>query len=424
MKILTVSEADQLGGAGIAAYRSHRALLDAGSAAQMLVWRKSSADPSVQRLAPRLSLRQRMQRRIAIHGQSLQLKRLPRQADSAYWSLNQFNYPIAQVINQFAADIVHLHWIGANYLPIQQFARMQAPIVWTLHDMWAFTGGCHYAGDCRRYRQGCGQCPQLLAPASRDPSARINARKRRAWADLPMTIVCPSRWLADCARQSAVLRDKRIEVIANPIDTRAFKPLDQAAARAAFNLPLDKKLVLFGAADGTADPRKGFVYLSEALHALPADAGIELVIFGAEKADGVAANQAASQEAKGLNLPVHRIGALRDSVSLNLLYAACDVFVLPALQDNLPNTLLEALACGRPCVAFASGGIGDLLRHRENGYLAQVADAEDLRRGIAWTLAQAWRPEELHQQVKARFAAERVSQQLLALYQSILGAAS
>ncbi len=419
MKVLTVSATDRLGGAGIAAYRSHRALLAAGIKAEMLVWRKTTMDASVHRLAPRLNLRGRIKRRIAMHGQMLQLRHLPRHADSAYWSLNQFSYPIADAINQFAADIVHLHWLGDNFLPIQQFVRLEAPIVWTLHDMWAFTGGCHYAGDCRRYMEGCGNCPQLLHPASRDPSARIHARKRRAWAGIPMTIVCPSRWLADCAGKSAILRDKRIELIANPIDTRAFKPLDRRAARHAFNLPLDKKLVLFGAADGTADPRKGFAYLREALSAFSADADLELVLFGADNEDNED-----NEVGIDLDMPVRRVGALRDDVSLNLLYSACDVFVLPALQDNLPNTLMEALACGTPCVAFDSGGIGDLLQHQENGYLAQLADAADLQRGIEWALAQEWWSQRIHQQVVERYEAQRISAQYIGLYQSILGASS
>lgn len=419
MKVLTVSATDRLGGAGIAAYRSHRALLAAGIKAEMLVWRKTTMDASVHRLAPRLNLRGRIKRRIAMHGQMLQLRHLPRHADSAYWSLNQFSYPIADAINQFAADIVHLHWLGDNFLPIQQFVRLEAPIVWTLHDMWAFTGGCHYAGDCRRYTENCGNCPQLLRPASRDPSARIHARKRSAWAEIPMTIVCPSRWLADCAGKSAILRDKRIEIIANPIDTCAFKPLDRREARRAFNLPLDKKLVLFGAADGIADPRKGFAYLREALSAFSEDADLELVLFGAGN-EGNEDNEVGID----LDMPVRRVGALRDDASLNLLYSACDVFVLPALQDNLPNTLMEALACGTPCVAFDSGGIGDLVQHQENGYLAQLADAADLQRGIEWALAQEWWSQRVHQQVVERYEAQRISAQYIELYQSILGASS
>lgn len=413
MKVLTVAATDRIGGAGIAAYRTHQALLDAGITAEMLVWRKTSSDPSVHRLATRLSLPARAGRKLAARRHQSLLESNPRLPGGAYWSLNLYGYAIAPVIKSFDADIAHLHWVGDNFLPIQQLASIKQPLVWTLHDMWAFTGGCHYAGDCMRFVETCGNCPQLVDGRRDDISARVNKQKRSAWAQLPLTLVCPSRWLADCAGQSAVLRNKRIEVIANPIDTRAFKPLDRREARVAFNLPLDKKLVLFGAADGTADPRKGFAYLREALSAFAESDGVELVIFGADNEDNGGSID--------LNAPMRRTGMLRDNVSLNLLYSACDVFVLPSLQDNLPNTLLEALACGTPCVAFDTGGIGDLLQHQENGYLAQLADAADLRRGIEWSLAQEWQPERIHQQVAERYAADRISEQYIKLYQSILG---
>ncbi|MCY4018961.1 MAG: glycosyltransferase family 4 protein [Chloroflexi bacterium] len=416
MKVLTVAATDRLGGAGIAAYRTHRALRDAGVEAQMLVWRKTTSDRTVHRLATRFNLWARARRKLAARRHQGLLKSHPRIGGSAYWSLNLFNYPIAPVINGFDADIVHLHWLGDNFMPIQQLASIEQPLVWTLHDMWAFTGGCHYAGECMRFLETCGNCPQLAEPGRDDISARVNRQKRSAWAQVPLTLVCPSGWLARCAGQSAVMRDKRIEVIPNPIDTAAFKPLDRREARYAFNLPLDKKLVLFGAVDGTADPRKGFAYLREALSAFAESDGVELVIFGADNEDNGGSID--------LDVPMHRIGILRDNVSLNLLYSACDVFVLPALQDNLPNTLLEALACGTPCVAFDTGGIGDLLQHQENGYLAQLADAEDLRQGIEWSLAQEWWPERIHQRVAERYAAERISEQYIGLYQSILGGLS
>lgn len=410
MKVLTVAATDRLGGAGIAAYRIHRALLEAGIDGEMLVWRKTTADPSVHRLAARLNLRARARRKLAARRHAGLLKSHPRKAGGAYWSLNLFNYPIASAVNAFKADIVHLHWLGDNFVPIQQLASIEQPLVWTVHDMWALTGGCHYAGDCMRFVESCGNCPQLADPGRDDISARVSKEKRSAWAQVPLTLVCPSRWLAGCASQSAVMRDKRIEVIPNPIDTRAFKPLDRREARYAFNLPLDKKLVLFGALDGTADPRKGFAYLRQALSDLSERAGLDLVIFGGDDSGSI-----------DLDIPTHRRGLLRDSVSLNLLYSACDVFVLPSLQDNLPNTLMEALSSGTPGVAFDAGGIGDLLQHQENGYLARRADAADLRRGIEWTLAQEWWPERIHQRAAERYASERISEQYIGLYQSILG---
>ncbi len=409
VKILTVSATDRIGGAGIAAYRLHQALLRSGCQAQMLVWRKATADPSVVRLGEQLGLRRRIGRRLAESRHRRQLLRHPRQPDAAYWSSNQFSYPMAAAINSFNADLVHLHWIGDNVLPIAELARIDAPVVWTLHDMWAFTGGCHYAGDCRRFEADCGRCPQLLNPGSNDLSASVLRDKRRTWARLPLTIVCPSRWLAERAAGSAALRDKRIEVIANPIDHEIFKPLDKSTARRALNLPLDRQLILFGAIGGPADPRKGFAYLRAALGNLRARDGIELAVFGGE-----------TTAAPALDLPLHNVGRLSDELSLNLLYNACDVFVLPTQQDNLPNTVMEALASGTPCVAFDSGGVADLVQHQENGYLAKAKDPVDLLRGLQWTLEQSWYADALHQQSRERYSFQRISDQYLRLYRSLI----
>ena len=408
MKILTVSATDRIGGAGIAAYRLHQGLLQSGLESKMLVMRKATADPNVYRLSSCLNRRRRMYRRLAAERHRRQLELYRRQPGSGYWSLNRFSYPIATAINAFEADVVHLHWPGDNYLPIQQFVKIKPPIVWTLHDMWAFTGGCHSADDCLNYYADCGSCPQLLHSASDDISARVSRLKQQAWADIPMTIVCPSQWLTDCARRSRVLKNKRIEVIANGIDVSRFKPLDKGSARQAFNLPLDKKLILFGAVGGTSDPRKGFAYLRDALQHLPEKSDIEVVVFGAEQAESL-----------DIRLPLHQIGHLGDSVSISLLYAACDVFVLPAWQENLPNTLMESLACGTPCVAFDQGGIPELVQHQRNGWLARFKDATDLARGIQWVLSQSLSSQNISRQLHERFNLPFIIKQYVRLYQSL-----
>ena len=409
MKVLHVSLSDRVGGAAIGAYRFHQSLLRAGLRSEMLVLRKITADPTVHRLSDSFKRWQRARRRLAERRHQRHMQANPRTAQSGHWSLNLFEYPIAAAINQFAADVVHLHWVGDNFLPLGQLEQIKAPIVWTLRDMWAFTGGCHTALDCGNYRSGCGNCPQLQTAAATDMSARINARKQRAWAAIPLTIVCLSRWLADCARQSAILKEKRIEVIGNPVDPAVFKPLDKAAARRAFNLPSDKKLILFGAVGGTRDRLKGFGYLQEALRAFSYDA-VELVLFGAES---VADPQ--------LNLPWHSVGRLQDEVSLSLLYSACDVYVLPTLQDTFPKTVLESLACGSPCVIFDGSGTVDLVQQRQNGYVARLKDSADLRQGLEWVLQQDWSRLELHQQIVARYGQRRIADKTIRLYELLLG---
>ncbi len=410
MKVLQLATSDRSGGAAIGAYRLHQALQRAGVESQMLVLRKVTSDPKVQRLSSYLNRWQRARRRLAEQRHHRRLAANPQHPESGHWSLNLYDYPIAEVINAFEPDIAHLQWVGDNYLPVSELAKIHAPIVWTLQDMWALTGGCHYTGDCSRFRGNCGNCPQLLSPAAADISRRVSSAKQRHWSKASMTIVCLSRWLADCARESAVMKERRIEVIGNLVDPKVFKPIDKTAARQAFNLPADKKLILFGAIGGTSDRRKGYAYLREALSGLEDEGGAELVIFGGE--------QNADLQ---LPLPIHQIGALQDELSLSLLYGACDVYVLPTLQEAFGNTLAEALASGTPCVTFDGSGAVDIVRHQQNGYVAKLRDSVDLLRGIEWTLAQSWSREKLHEDIVARYGEGQIAQQYIALYQSLLG---
>jgi len=408
VKVLHLSIGDGGGGAAMGAYRLHRGLLGAGVDSEMLVLRKVTEDPTVHRLADRLNRWGRARRRLAERRQQRRLSINPRLEGSAHWSLNQFVYPIASAINTFAANIVHLHWVGDNFLPIEQLALIEAPIVWTLRDMWAFSGGCHYAGDCLNYRDACGKCPQLRHPSKRDISWRVNRLKQRAWSQLPLTIVTISEWLAERARASSILGDRRIEVIGNPIDPRVFKPLDRAASRYAFNLPQDKRLILFGAIGGASDRRKGFSYLADALKLGIAEGETELVVFGSARA-----------EALDVGLPARQLGRFHDEVSLGMLYSACDVYVLPTTQEALGKTLMEALACGTPCVAFAGTGPDDMIRHRLDGFLARMKDGADLAAGIEWALAQDWPRADLHARIVARYGVERISERYVKLYESL-----
>ena len=375
---------------------------------EMLVLRKATADPHVHRLSDHLQRWGRARRRLAERRHHRRLAQNPRTGESGHWSLNLYGYPIADLINSFEADLVHLQWVGDNFLPVSELAKINAPLVWTLQDMWAISGGCHYAADCMRYREACGRCPQLAGSADGDLSAAVLHEKRSQWARKAMTIVCLSRWLADCAGKSALFMDRRIEVIGNLIDARVFKPLDMAMARQAFNLPADKKLILFGAIGGTSDRRKGFAYLHEALRGLThTDAA--LVIFGSD-----------SPAELELDLPSFQVGALNDEVSLSLLYAACDVYVLPTLQEAFGNTLAEALASGTPCVTFDGSGAVDIVRQKRDGYVARLRDSADLLAGIQWTLDQDWSARQLHEELVARYGVAQVAGQYISLYQSLL----
>ncbi len=416
MRVATVNMQDNEGGAGRAAYRLHCGLRAVGVDSRMLVMQRSAANPD-----PTVSAAPA----IANDLTGAFLARLDRVPLRLYpgrpvvpYSLNWFPNLTRRRVGVMQPDLVHLHWIGSGFVPVRDVARLGVPAVWTLHDMWAFTGGCHSTEDCTRYRARCGACPQLASRAGRDVSRWTWRRKRRHWAGADLTLVTPSRWLAACVRESSLFRNAPVEVIPNGIDVTVYRPHDRAAARRLLGLPEEKKLVLFGAAGGIDNPRKGFRYLQGALQRLAGGAasGIELVILGAER----------PSVEPYVGCPVTYLGALQDDLSLSLLYSAVDVLAAPFMQDNLPNTVMEAHACGTPAVAFDAGGLPDLIEHERSGYLARPFEADDLAAGIAWVLGDETRWQALSQRARAKveveFRLEDVARRYAALYEDVLRA--
>lgn len=296
-----------------------------------------------------------------------------------FFSLADVGQDISQVPAIQEADVLHLHWVHKGFLSLKSFRQLQAlgkPIVWSLHDMWAFTGGCHYAGSCKAFEKECGHCWYLKNPSEKDLSHQIWKAKAQTYAKLPWQIVTSSEWLGELARSSSLLGDFPVQALPTPVDTELFRPLPKKAIREKLQLPSDKRLLLF-AAMNVADPRKGFRYLEEALQQLGDLQGVELLVMG--KAEPSAFEQIPFQ--------VHYLGYLSGEQAIAEAYNAADFFIMPSLEDNLPNTILESLACGIPTVAFATGGIPQMVAHQETGYLARFKDAEDLAAGIRWALA-------------------------------------
>ena len=413
MKTLLLSSSDIEGGAARATYRLHQGLRAVGVDSQMLVQTKHSDDGTV-------------------HGPSSKpvkgIAKLKPTLDSLplqFWrNRNCTNYSIQwlpSTISPKAAklnpDIINLHWVCEGYLQIEAIAKLGKPLVWTLHDMWPFTGGCHYSQGCDRYTNSCGACPQLHSSKNWDLSRWIWQRKSKAWRALDLTIVTPSSWLAQCARNSSLFQDSRIEVIPNGLDTKKYKPINRSIAREHLSLPQDKQLILFGAMQATSDPRKGFQFLQPTLKKLSESKWqdkIELVVFGS--------SQPSSQP--DLGFKCHYLGKLNDDISLALVYAVADVFVAPSTQDNLPNTVVEALACGIPCVAFKVSGMTDMIEHQQNGYLAQPFEIEDLAQGIAWVLEDGERHQKLcdraREKVEHEFTHDLQARRYLSLFKELV----
>ena len=312
-------------------------------------------------------------------------------------------------------DIIHLHWLCAGFLRVETLGKLNKPLIWTLHDSWAFTGGCHVPFDCTKYRQSCGACPVLGSSREKDLSRWTWKRKEKAWRNLNLTVVAPSRWLADCARSSSLFRQTRVEVIPNGLDTELFQPGNKEHARDLLDLPQQKKIILFGAVWANSDPNKGFHLLKQALQLLGiGSSDLMTVVFGSDDFFVM----------EDLGMPVVNIGRIDDDNLLAAIYSAADVFVAPSMLENLPNTVMEAMACGTPCVAFHQGGVPDLVEHEISGYLAQPFDIEDLARGIAWILADKERHAELalqaRQKVKVEFSLDKTAERYAALYRELL----
>ncbi len=412
MKVLHISTSDTDGGAARAAYRLHNGLNNIGVNSQMLVQQKSSDDKTV--FAPEMRLFQ------GIAWSKLTFDALPlkfyRQRRKNSLSLQYLPDRVVSRVGQIAPDIINLHWICAAFMQIETMRKLQGPFVWTLHDMWAFTGGCHYNGECDRYTASCGACPQLGSQQDWDLSSWVWQRKAKAWKDLNLTIVSPSSWLAKCASSSSLFQDLRIEVIPNGLDTQRYRPINQRVARELLNLPQDKQLILFGALHATSETRKGFHLLQPALQKLSKSSWkdkLETVIFGASQPESLDDSV----------FKAHYLGTIKDDLSLALVYSAADVFVLPSTQDNLPNTLMEAIACGTPCVSFKIGGVPDMIKHEKNGYLAQPFSTEDLAQGIVWVIENDERHQKLsfcaREKAEQEFSLEIQAHKYLSLFNEI-----
>ena len=377
MRVLIVNTSERTGGAAIAASRLKDALIDNGVKAKMLVRTKESDNVSVAQLrqTPMLRFNFLWERGVIWLANGLSRDHLF-DIDTATRGSDITRLPEFK-----EADVIHLHWVNQGMLSLSVLRKILAsgkPVVWTMHDMWPFTGICHYAHDCQRYVGGCHDCPLLKKPGEKDLSWQVFHRKEETYKPGKMAFVACSRWLADQARQSRLLRGTRVTDIPNPISTSLFKPRDKEKVREACRLPQDKKLILFSAFR-TTSPIKGLNYFAEACK-LYDRRHPEM----REQIAIVAVGRDAEQLQGMFTYPVYPMGYVSDEHRMADIYNACDAFLMPSLQDNLPNTIVEAMASGLPCIATAVGGIPQMIHHLENGYLAEPRQADDLCRGLEW----------------------------------------
>jgi glycosyltransferase involved in cell wall biosynthesis len=415
MNLLILNTFDNLGGAAIATYRLHQGFRSIGIHSNLLVQTKKTNNQHV--FGPSTPFQKTLANlRPELDGV---VTKLYRNREKVFFSSAWLPENLASKVTKYKPKVVHLFWVGGGFLRIETLKKINQPIVWTLHDMWPFTGGCHYDNECGKFQQSCGNCPVLRSGRERDLSRHVWRRKKKSWQGIPIVVVATSQWLADMARMSSIFKDLRIEVIPNGLNTEKYKPINKETARAAYNLPQDKKLILFSAFSATSDKRKGGQYLAQSIEKLSREdwwKNAELVILGASKPQ--------NPQEFNIGMKVHYMGYLHDEISQVLLYSASDVMVAPSMQENLSNTVMESLSCGTPVVAFNIGGMPDMIDHLENGYLATPFNSDDLADGIQWVLESEERHNLLsrhaRKSVQKRFSIKKVANSYLNLYREIL----
>ena len=418
MRVLIINTTERQGGPAIAAYRLTEALKNNGIKAKMLVREKQTDRLSVTGLKMNAwRVWQFIWERILIWKENRFRKHNLFAVDIANTGTDITAIPEFQ-----EADIIHLHWINQGMLSlndIRKILQSGKPVVWTMHDMWPCTGICHHARECDKYHQECHHCPYIYKGGSKkDLSNQVFKKKKELYQLAPITFITCSQWLKGRAGQSALLNGHTIVDIPNPINTGLFKPQNTVAARNRMGLPTDKKLILFGSVKVT-DKRKGIDYFIESCKLL-AEKHPEL-----KEELGVVVYGKNSEQLKPLIpfqvFPLDFISSDKDLVNV---YNAVDLYVTPSLEENLPTTIMEAMACGVPCVGFNVGGIPEMIDHLHNGYVAEYKSAEDLANGVIWTLNESeYRTlsEEACRKAVSNYSESTVAKKYIDVYNKITG---
>lgn len=417
--ILSVNVSDSSGGAARAAYRIHCAVNQYGANSRMLVRDKTLNDETILSVSqfdhpsPIKHIYRYIQNKLKNKAQHYRLDKYPGKEDVFMSDLRSAS--IHGAFQKIDFDILHLHWINLRFLDLKELQNVHKPIVWTLHDCWPFTGICHYFYDCDRYVKSCGNCPFLHSGKENDLSHQIWKQKKQLYNELDLHIVTPSRWLAEAARKSSLFSEFPVTVIPNPINSVLYSPGEKQQACKVFELDSNKNYVLYGAMNAINDKNKGFIQLIDAIHYYSQTFNEEdfiLLVAGAEKPlDGLQTK-----------IKVQYLGAIQDDKKMVAAYRSASVVVVPSLSENLSNTIMEALSCGAPVVAFNVGGNSDMIDHQQNGYLAEPYDSEDLAKGIEWCIKHN---EDHHlsnnarKKVEENYSMEIVAKKYMDLYNSI-----
>ncbi|MDO8307756.1 MAG: glycosyltransferase [Actinomycetota bacterium] len=407
-RVLHLSTYDTNGGAARAAYALHRAMVDSGIESRLLVGRSGTGDPTVHQVSqPRFRAASELDR---------VTWRLQRSANDAWRSPARFGALSADWINASGADIVNLHWVTDGFLSVREIGRITKPIVWSLVDMWPFSGTEHYGADTADARWRAGYTRENRSPGDSgiDLDRLTWERKSRMWTR-PMHVVAASTWMHDRVEASALFQGWPVTRIPHVIDSTAFQPADQRQARSRLALPAHRPVVLFMSSGGITDDRKGWDLLRGALpHVQEAYPDLLVAVAGPAAPDSTSA----------AGMPIVWLGHVAGDAALRETYAAADVVAVPSREDNMPLVAMEAQTSGRPVVAFRIGGLPDIVEHGVTGYLASPFDLDDMATGLQWSLEDSRGDRRWSTASRARavrtWSPETVVAGYLALYDSVM----
>lgn len=385
MKILLLNTFENRGGAAVACKRLMKALQKSGVSVKMLVRDKQTDNTDVVSVNTSFGETKINFFRFVWERLVIWLNNFFSRKNLFAVSLANTGVDVSEHLLVQEADVIHIHWMNQGFLSlksVEKLIRLKKPVVWTMHDMWPCTGICHHARNCSHYTQDCGDCFFLKLSGKKDLSYRIFQKKLQVGYENICFVAC-SNWLKIKAEKSRLLKHSKLTVIPNPLDINLFSPVDKSEVRQKLGLSLNSYFLLFGAAK-VRDVRKGFEYYFEALRLLNREmpelnGKLKLIFMG----------ESGLEMPHDIPYPAHFTGFLTDEKEIADWYNAASLFVLPSLEENLPNMIMESMACGTPVVGFDTGGIPEMIDHKYNGYVARYKDSYDLMKGMCWLLEQA-----------------------------------
>jgi len=408
VKVVLLNHSDSLGGASVVTMRLMNALVSLGVDARMLVMNASRPGMRVEQLQPAW----RKKAAFLAEAAHIYICNGFSRENLFKVSIAEYGMPVHRHPLVENADVVVLNWVNQGMLSLKEIAGIKAPVVWTMHDMWPFTGVCHHAGICNRYIASCGFCPFLhRGTRASDLSSSTHARKARLYSEKKIRFVAVSNWLADLCRQSSLCRNADVSVIPNAFPVENFQTVP-TFSRAELGLP-EGQIIAFGAAR-IDDPIKGLELAIDALNRLH-DSGTNAtaVFFGALRDNDAL---------PGLRMPYVHLGMISEPDRIPQILAHADVILSSSHYETLPGTIIEGMAAGAVPVAFLHGGQADIITHLRTGYLAHYPDTADLAAGISWALTEgrtSLSRSALHQDVARRFSSRSVANLYLDLFNTL-----